>query len=260
MRVGVLGVGHMGSAMARALAAGHEVLAYDPLPETLAKLTASSSVKGSTLREIAEVCDVLICVARPADTLALLAQVNDALPCPKPVLSMAAGITSDKIQTACPKGIAVRCMPNMPAQVGLGVTSCSLATHANEAQRVAIGELLGAFGSVYWLPEQLIDAATALAGSGPGYVFGFIDWLAGAGAALGLPAEVALGMAKQTVLGAATLADRSDKTPGQLCDAVCVPGGTTIAAMNVLLDADAPQTIARALAAAANRAGELANP
>lgn len=177
------------------------------------------------------------------------------------VVSILAGTTLATLRAGLPDaGAIVRAMPNLPAAVGYGATGLAAEDGLSPARRALAQTLLEAVGHVEWLDEALIDAVTAVSGSGPAYVFLLVECLADAGAKAGLPADVALRLARATVEGAGALMAREpDRTPTALREAVTSPGGTTAAALDVLRGADglAP-LMARAVAAAKRRAGDLA--
>ena len=154
----------------------------------------------------------------------------------------------------------VRAMPNTPAAVGKGMTVLSANKAASAADRRVCGELMAAVGDVAWVEdESLMDAVTATSGSGPAYVFHLIECLAEAAVVAGLPAALANRLARATVIGAAELAARSDASPATLRENVTTPGGTTEAALQVLMGEDGLQRLmTRAIAAASNRSRELA--
>jgi len=177
------------------------------------------------------------------------------------VLSIAAGTTLAGLAQAlgADKRI-VRAMPNTPAAVGRGITALIGNSRAAPADLDLAEALLAAVGEVVRLPsEALMDAVTAVSGSGPAYVFHLIEALAAAGAAQGLPPDLAMRLARATVGGAGELARQSADSAAELRAAVTSPGGTTAAALKVLMDPDTglPPLMARAVAAATARGQEL---
>lgn len=155
----------------------------------------------------------------------------------------------------------VRAMPNTPASIGRGISVACANEATTHEHRVLCKRLLGAVGEVGWVDDEaLLDAVTAVSGSGPAYVFLLIETLAKAGVAAGLPPELAARLARVTVSGAAELARLSPETPAQLREAVTSPGGTTRAALDVLMAPDGLEPLmARAIAAATVRSRELAD-
>ena len=176
------------------------------------------------------------------------------------IVSILAGKTIANLAERIPAAKAVvRAMPNLPASVLRGVTGVVANPGTSAEQRLVAETLLSAVGRVEWLEhEGLIDAVTAVSGSGPAYVFYLTECLARAGTAAGLPADLAERLARATVEGAGELLHRSDLAPGTLRENVTSPGGTTAAALAVLMAADGLDPLMRdAVAAARRRAEEL---
>jgi pyrroline-5-carboxylate reductase len=177
-------------------------------------------------------------------------------------LSIAAGKTlgyfARHLGAAAP---VVRAMPNTPAAIGRGIAVACANAAVTARQRALAEALLAAVGEVGWVEEEtLLDAVTAVSGSGPAYVFLLIESLAAAGVAAGLPAELAGRLARATVAGSGELALRSPEAPATLRENVTSPGGTTRAALDVLMAADGLEPLMiRAVAAAARRSRELAD-
>jgi pyrroline-5-carboxylate reductase len=178
------------------------------------------------------------------------------------VLSIMAGKTLGGLEQALPPGTAIiRTMPNLPASIGRGITVAVANARVTPPQRDLASRLLGATGAAEWVADEaLLDAVTAVSGSGPAYVFLLAECLAAAGAAAGLPADLAARLARATVSGSGELLARSDLDASELRRNVTSPGGTTAAALDVLMAPTAlPAMMDRAVAAATHRAAELAN-
>jgi len=175
------------------------------------------------------------------------------------VVSIMAGTTIASIAAAC-GGSVVRAMPNTPAAIGRGITVAVAAKNVSTAQRAVADALLRATGSVEWVDdESLMDAVTAVSGSGPAYIFLLAEELARAGVEAGLPQELATKLARETVAGSGELLHRSDAPSATLRQNVTSPGGTTAAALEVLMGPDGMQSLlTRAVAAATKRSKELA--
>ncbi|TFZ02074.1 pyrroline-5-carboxylate reductase [Ramlibacter humi] len=173
-------------------------------------------------------------------------------------LSVAAGIRSDSIAQWLGTDRIVRCMPNTPALVGKGMTALVARPAVSAADRAQVEQVLSPTGATLWVDEEKqLDAVTALSGSGPAYVFYFIEAMAKAGEQLGLPADKALQLAKGTFTGASELAASSNEPPSVLRERVTSKGGTTYAALTSMQkDAVADHFIA-AMHAACKRAAEL---
>ncbi len=257
------GAGKMGGAMLKAWldrglgGSGLTVIEPQPSPE-IAMLAQTGAF---ALNAPCAPPEVLVLAIKPqsldeAGALAPLAAAGTL------VISILAGKTLGDIAARFPQARAIlRAMPNLPAAVGRGITGVAGNDAVTPAQRDRAEALLSAIGRVEWLPdERLIDAVTAVSGSGPAYVFYLAECLASAGAGLGLPPEVAARLARATIEGAGELLYRSPElTPADLRESVTSRGGTTAAALEVLMAADglAP-LVARAVAAAKRRADELA--
>jgi pyrroline-5-carboxylate reductase len=176
-------------------------------------------------------------------------------------LSIAAGKTIGYFQSRLgTKAAIVRAMPNTPAAVGRGITVAVANKRAGKAQRKRCDRLLAAVGEVAWIDDEaLMDAVTAVSGSGPAYVFLLVECLAEAGRAAGLPVALSRRLARVTVAGSGELLHRSDDAPETLRKNVTSPGGTTAAAIELLMAADGLQPLlTRAITAAARRSKELA--
>jgi pyrroline-5-carboxylate reductase len=176
------------------------------------------------------------------------------------VVSILAGKTIANLAARAPEATAfVRAMPNLPAAVRRGVTGVAANAAVTPAQREMTMALLSGIGTVEWVSgEELIDAVTSLSGSGPAYVFHLVECLAQAGAAQGLPADVAMRLARATIVGAGELLHQSPLGPDVLRQNVTSPGGTTAAALSVLMaDHGLAPLMTRAVAAARQRAEEL---
>jgi pyrroline-5-carboxylate reductase len=175
------------------------------------------------------------------------------------VVSIMAGTTIASIEDVC-GGSVVRAMPNTPAAIGRGITVAVASNKVSADQRAVADALLRATGSVEWVDdEKLMDAVTAVSGSGPAYVFLLAEELARAGVEAGLPAELATKLARETVAGSGELLHRSELASATLRQNVTSPGGTTAAALEVLMGPDGMQSLlTRAVAAATRRSQELA--
>jgi pyrroline-5-carboxylate reductase len=175
------------------------------------------------------------------------------------VVSIMAGTTIASIAEVC-GGSVVRAMPNTPAAIGRGITVAVAANHVSAAQRAVADALLRATGAVEWIDdENLMDAVTAVSGSGPAYVFLLAEELAHAGVEAGLPPDLATQLARDTVAGSGELLHRSELASATLRQNVTSPGGTTAAALEVLMAPDGMRSLlTRAVAAATRRSKELA--
>ena len=256
----LVGAGKMGAAMLEGwLASGTRpgtVVVVEPHPSDAAVLkTPGLTVAAAPPDRAAHTLVLAVKPQKMAEVLPSLATVRGPETL---VLSIAAGITIDTLAKLGP-GPIVRAMPNTPASVGAGITAAVARDAPPEAIAMA-DDLLCAIGMVEWVSDEgLIDAATAVSGSGPAYVFHLVECLARAGEAEGLSPQVAAALARQTIIGAGALLARSELDPETLRRNVTSPGGTTAAALDVLMaDAGGLQDLMnRAVHAAAERSREL---
>lgn len=175
------------------------------------------------------------------------------------VLSVLAGIPIDRLAKELPGAKNyVRAMPNIPGQIGAGITGFASKYVLPEQEKMTVESILSALGKIIYLPENQLDAVTALSGSGPAYVFEFIAALREGGINAGLPPKVASLLALETTLGAARFLDQSGKEPEKLRDQVTSPGGTTFAGLKVMEKQNFRQMLNHTIQAAKNRSIELA--
>lgn len=264
------GAGKMGGALLagwleRGLPAT-SILVQDPgpPPEIAELLDANGIASAPAIAAPSRPLGVLILAVKPQamdDVLPGLAPIvgRDTL-----VISIAAGKTLESIARRLPEGTAiVRAMPNTPASIGCGITAAIPNAHVTMAQRETARALLEAVGAFAWVDdERQMDAVTAVSGSGPAYIFLLAEVMAEAGVAAGLPPALAAELARHTVSGAgALLAAAPDIAPATLRQNVTSPGGTTAAALSVLMgEAGMQDLMRRAILAATERGRELANP
>ena len=262
----LVGAGKMGGAML----AGWLDRGIDPKGVTILdpfageEMKALAAARGLSLNPPAPVAgpEALVLATKPQMLDDAAPSVDGLIGRDTVVISILAGKTIADLKARLPSARAVvRAMPNLPASIGRGATGVAASPEAGAAQRAVADALLRSVGAVEWLPsEEMIDAVTALSGSGPAYVFLLAECLAEAGAAAGLPADLSARLARATVTGAGELLFRSDLSPAELRRNVTSPGGTTAAALTVLM-AEAGgmgDLMLRAVAAAKRRAGELA--
>ena len=260
--IALAGAGKMGGAMltgwlAQGLEPGH-VVVIEPAPSAEISALAAKGVKLNP--KDAGTIETLVLAVKPQ----LFRDASVALkPLVTPstlVVSIMAGRTVGFLEKHLPNAAVVRAMPNTPAAIGRGITVAVSAKNVSHSQRATADALLRATGSVEWVDDEtLIDAVTAVSGSGPAYVFLLAEELARAGVEAGLPAELATKLARETVAGSGELLHRSDQSAETLRQNVTSPAGTTAAALSVLMGKDGlQQLMIRAVAAATARSKELA--
>ncbi|KAL6134058.1 hypothetical protein ACLB2K_066291 [Fragaria x ananassa] len=207
--------------------------------------------------DVVEESDVVIFSVKPQVVKDVVLQLRPLLSRKKLLVSIAAGVKLKDLQDWAGHSRFIRVMPNTPSAVGVAASVLSLGGAATEQDGDLIAELFGSVGKIWKADEKLFDAITGLSGSGPAYIYLAIEALADGGVAAGLPRELALGLASQTVLGAASMATSSGKHPGQLKDDATSPGGTTIAGIHELEKGGFRGILMNAVAAAAKRSREL---
>ncbi|KAL7092929.1 hypothetical protein ACP275_11G012400 [Erythranthe tilingii] len=207
--------------------------------------------------QVVEQSDVVIFSVKPQVVKDVVLQLKPLLSEKQLLVSVVAGVKLKDLQEWAGHSRFIRVMPNTPAAVGVAASVISLGAAATNVDGELISELFGAIGKVWKADEKLFDAVTGLSGSGPAYIYLAIEALADGGVAAGLPRELALGLASQTVLGAATMVGNAGKHPGQLKDDVASPGGTTIAGIHELEKAGFRGILMNAVVAAAKRSKEL---
>ena len=266
--IALAGAGKMGGAMLTGwLAQGLDakrVVVIEPHPSAEIIALATQGIRlNPSVKEAGEV-DTLVVAVKPQSFREAGASLKPFVGPSTLVVSIMAGMTIASLETvifeAVSGGSVVRAMPNTPAAIGRGITVAVAAKKVSAAQRAVADALLRATGSVEWVAkESLMDAVTAVSGSGPAYVFLLAEELARAGVAAGLPVELATKLARETVAGSGELLHRSELTSTTLRQNVTSPGGTTAAALEVLMGPNGLQKLlTRAVAAATQRSKDLA--
>jgi pyrroline-5-carboxylate reductase len=259
----LVGAGKMGLALARGWLrgglAGADLVMNDPQPGEAATTLAAESGARLLPAPPHEVARVVVLAVKPQVMGAVLPTLRPLIGPHTLVISIAAGVAMATLSAGLGTRRVIRTMPNTPAQIGQGISGAVAAADADAADRGIASALLGAAGEVVWVDdERAIDGITAVSGSGPAYVFNFVEALAAAAVEQGFASDAAMQLARQTVIGAAALM-AADPTPvGTLRQNVTSPKGTTEAALNVLMAPDglAP-LVARAVEAARRRSEEL---
>jgi pyrroline-5-carboxylate reductase len=262
VKLGLIGAGNMGGAIVRGLLAGggvprENLIFYDPdqtRQEAMAKLGVKAALDNSEVMQ----AQVVVLAVKPQLLKAVLAGVKEFARSGHLIISIAAGVPLATLEGALPESRVIRAMPNTPAIVGAGITCLAPGRRATPDDVDLALELFQAVGQAAVVEERLLDAVTALSGSGPAFVAVFIEALGDGGVKAGLPRALAHNMAMQTVLGAAKLCLEEDLHPGRLKDLVASPGGTTIEGLHVLEQGGFRGLVISAVAAAAARAKELA--
>jgi pyrroline-5-carboxylate reductase len=264
VKIAFIGGGNMGEAMLSAILekglSAPEAISVSDIKESRRQYMGQKygvAVTESN-RLAVEKGDIVVLAMKPQDLAGVMAELNGQLKSSQLVLSIIAGA---RISTMC-QGLnhsrVVRVMPNTPAQIGQGMSVWTATPEVTEPQKREVGSLLGAMGKeIYVDDEQYIDMATAVSGSGPAYVFLFIESLVDAAVHIGLPRDMAQVLALQTVLGSALFLQASGKTPGELRRMVTSPGGTTAEAIAKFEEGRYSELVMQAVSAAFNKARKL---
>ncbi len=239
--IGFIGLGNMASAMIggmlqKDMVTPGEIIGSCRTEETAKKIADRFGIETTTDNStVAQAADILVLAVKPQFFPEVIAQIKDEVNADALIISIAAGKTMDYIETQFGRPLKlVRCMPNVPALVGEGITSVSRNERVSDEEMKQAMDLLSSMGKASEIPERLIDAVVGVSGSSPAYVFLFIEAMADGAVAAGMPRSQAYEFAAQAVLGSAKMVLETGKHPGELKDMVCSPGGTTIQAVKVL--------------------------
>lgn len=262
--IGWIGTGAMGGAILRGVCKTSavkqtEVCIYDASVEKAAALAAEMSVKAyANCGEMIADCDIILIAIKPNVVSNVLDEYREDL-AGKALISIAAGWTTEMLRSRLdPSTRVLRAMPNTPALVGEAMTAFSK-SHTLTDEQIALAErIFTSIGKLAYVDEKLINAVIGVSGSGPAYVYMFIEALADGGVFAGLPRAQAMELAAQTLVGSAKMVMESGMHPGALKDMVCSPGGTTIAAVKSLEESGFRASVINAVVAAAKKAEELA--
>ncbi len=264
MKIGFIGLGNMAKAMIGGMLQKEIVSADDIVgsAKSAKTLGAVQELYGiETLhdnRKVAQKADILVLAVKPQFFQEVIEEIRDVVSEDTLVISIAAGKTIAWIEQAFQKKIKlVRCMPNTPAMVREGCTGVCVNDHVSQEETEVSLKLMGSFGRSSLVPESMIDAVGAVSGSSPAYVFMFIEAMADAAVAAGMPRTLAYEFAAQAVYGSAKLLLESGKHPGELKDMVCSPGGTTIQGVRILEERGMRGAVMDALAATVEQSRKL---
>ena len=263
MKIAFIGGGNMASALIGGLIARGmkpaSISVVELLPVARRKLAARFKVRASAAPEArTRSADTIVLAVKPQDMRSALGALTGEV-AGKLVISIAAGIRlADLSRWLGGYRRLIRCMPNTPALIGAGVSGLCALPGVSAAEKRRAGRILGAVGKVVWVKDEaLLNPVTAVSGSGPAYVFWFIEQLAGSGVSLGLSLETSRILALETVLGSAKLAAQSRESAAELRRRVTSKGGTTEAALKAFDEEKLAQRFRRALEAASARGAEL---
>ena len=241
MKLGFIGTGNMagaimGGIIKKGLIAPEEIIGADIMPQSRERVKETYGIAVTAdNKEAAEKSEVLILSVKPQFYAQTIAEIRDCIREEQLIITIAPGKTLAWLEEQFRKPVKIfRTMPNTPALAGEGMTAVCPNACVTEEEKAYALEILGSFGKVEVVPEHLIDAVVAVSGSSPAYVFLFIEAMADAAVAEGMPRQQAYQFAAQAVYGSAKMVLETGKHPGELKDMVCSPAGTTIEAVRVL--------------------------
>jgi len=247
LSVGFIGAGRMCQALSKGFSSAglvktEDMICSDISDEMLENMSRTVGIRRTkNNKEVVSESNVIIIAVKPHLVKHVLSEATSCLidnkisVDNKLFVSIAAGITIGQIEQWLPNGThVIRVMPNTPALVQCAASVYSNGSHASNKDEQLVKQLFSCIGYCTTLPERYLDAVTGLSGSGPAYVFMAIESMADGGVKMGLPRDIALQLAAHTIMGAAKMILETGDHPGQLKDAVCSPGGTTIAAVHHL--------------------------
>jgi pyrroline-5-carboxylate reductase len=264
LTIGFLGTGKMAIAMAKGfiragLVKPKQISGSDPVSGARAAFGRETGARIVTNNvKVAELASVLILATKPDQTAAVLREIRDKFTPRHLLISIAAGVPTGKLEAALPgRARVIRVMPNTPALLGASASGYALGVAATKSDGELAQRLLSSVGVAFPLKESLLDAVTGLSGSGPAYVYLFIESLSDGGVAAGLPRDVATKLAAQTVLGSAKMVLETGQHPGALKDMVTSPGGTTIEGLHELEKGKLRGVVMSAVRAATEKSKKL---
>lgn len=250
-RIGFIGIGNMGGAMARACATLKEakVTVYDINPQMYQGIDDTIE-KASTIKDLVQTCDLIVLSIKPQYYQSVIDEIKEMIEERQLLITVSPSHSLEKIQQLFGKIVhVIRTMPNTPALIGQGVTAYCYEEQMDEALLKDFKTYFESFGTLLKVPESLMPAIVATTGSSPAYIYLFIEAMADAAVSFGLPRAMAYEMVAKTLIGSAQMVLQTGKHPGELKDAVTSPAGTTIDAVIALEEAGFRNSIIKGMQA-----------
>lgn len=261
MKLGFIGCGNMASAMIggiikNGIFKAEEIIASDAYAPSLEKAQANLGIHTTAgNQEVVSSVEVLVLSVKPQYYEEVIGEIKDVVKDDQIIVTIAPGKTLEWLKEQFGKEVKiVRCMPNTPAMVGEGITGACPNENVTKEEMEYVSRILCGFGKVEVVTELMLDVVTSVSGSSPAYVFLFIEAMADAAVADGMPRAQAYTFAAQAVLGSAKMVLETGKHPGELKDMVCSPGGTTIEAVRVLEEKGLRSSVIEAMKACTKKA------
>jgi len=260
MKISCIGTGAMGGAIMRAICKKYDVKNIKVTDKNVELGKAFANETGATFvstnKEVLD-ADYIFLAVKPQFLSDVFAEIAGCIPTNAVVISMAAGVKLEKLENWAPKARFVRMMPNVCAQIGQAMTAITYKDNIKAEEAATVKEILSSAGKVEQVPEKLMDCVTAVSGSGPAFVFMFIEALADAAVRCGMPRSQAYTYAAQTVYGSAGMVLENGQHPAVLKDMVCSPAGTTIEGVAALEKNNFRNAVIEAVTAACDRSISL---
>lgn len=261
-KIGFVGGGAMaeaiiGGMLEAGLVSAEQICVYDVSEARLAVLKEAYGADSCDMDTLAAAADILFLAVKPQVIGKVLAELEGKVASDTLVISIAAGVTIERLQSHLPNVPIIRVMPNTPVFVNAGMAALAVGTYADETSASYAKAIFDAVGRAIIVPESLMDAVTGLSGSGPAYGFVMIDALADAGVRVGLGRQDAITLAAQTLYGAAKMVLETGEHPAVLRDRVTSPGGTTIAGVHIMEQRGVRGALIDAVIAATERSKEM---
>ena len=264
LNIGFLGAGKMATALAKGfvrtgIVTAKQIIAGDVSEAACAAFAKETGAKTTPFNpDVVKFAEILVLAVKPDQVGGLLGEIREHFTEKHLLISIAAGVPLAKLEAGLGAGARlIRVMPNTPALVGASASAFAPNKSALPADAELAQRLFSAVGVVFQTKESLLDAVTGLSGSGPAYVYQFIEALSDGGVAAGLPRDIATKLAAQTVLGAAKMVLETGQHPGALKDMVTSPGGTTIEGIHELEKGKLRGTVMSAVRAATEKSRKL---
>lgn len=259
-RAGFIGTGNMGGALLEAASraiGGENIALFDVSKEKAQTMAEKTGASYLPLDVLCRECRYVFLGVKPNIIMSVIAEIKSQITADTVLVSMAAGVAVREIAAAAGSERVIRIMPNTPSAVGEGMILYCTGADVTGVDVDGFLEIMKLAGKVDPIDEKLIDAAAALSGCGPAFVYMFIEALADGAVACGLPRDKAMAYAVQTVMGSAAMAEKSGKHPGKLKDEVCSPGGTTIEGVLTLENGAFRSTVSKAVISAYEKTAKL---
>lgn len=262
-KIGIIGCGNMGGTIVNGIARSKlfsqvDIYVSDADRKKAAVLARKTGVNGSTNQMLSKTADIVLLAVKPKDFDSVVQEIADFVTGRKLLISVAAGISTKHIEDLLgTRQPVVRVMPNLAVTVGEGMSALCAGTFSTKQHLNTVKTIFASLGKTIIVPETMMNAVTAVSGSGPAYIFKIMQDLIAAAKKAGLPADVSIKLVKQTVLGAAILANESNVDPNILKERVTSPGGTTEAALRYLEKNNFERILIEAVQKAKERAQEL---